>query len=325
MELEDPSKKILNAICYCKKSLISKPVELLMAQPCEHIFHKSCYLNDKLKTCPLCSADITHVFTSRQLKKYLKTHNDFSMYQKYADMVSMKNFDNFYNRPHGGKVMNVIDGVGIAAGFPFYSGVSDGMKICKDILCLMNSKLIVKGLKNIDTTKPRVYIANHTTYFDFVVIFYLLKCGFLSSATIKETWIGRQLMNIIKLLIIERGKSANTVDRMREYVKETGSICLFPEGMITHPDTIIRFRTGAFHIGYPIYPIVLRFDPIVYDNDIGKFMGKLITQPDLKIYVDILPVENPPFTPERIEEIRYSMAKTGNFAISRVSNKDVKD
>ena len=75
-------------------------------------------------------------------------------------------------------------------------------------------------------------------------------------------------MDIVPLLIIKRGKNANTVKKMKNYVRKHGSICLFPEGIITHPDTIIQFRTGAFNIGEPILPVVIKYNPAIFDDDI---------------------------------------------------------
>jgi len=295
-----------------------------MLEPCEHIFHCKCLNSQKDKTiCPICGINIRGSNTLTQLRDKLKKRYSQQLYQKYVDMVSITNFDNIYNGKK--KLFNFIDIIGIVSSFPFLSGFDDGKNGCREILSLMNSKIVAKGINYVNPKTPKVFIANHTTYIDFVIIFYLLKCGFLTSTIIRDSWFGRQIMNVIPLLIIERGKDTNTVEKMKEYVKKNGSICLFPEGMITHPDTIIRFRTGAFHIGYPIHPIVIRYDPVIYDTDINKLVEKMSSQPNVTIYVDILPAEQPPFDSKKIELIRSKMGKVGNLALSRVSNRDIKD
>ena len=316
--------KSLNSKCICGAGLIWKKYSQVMLEPCEHIVHCKCLNLQKDKSkCPICKNNITGSNTLIQLRDKLKSTRSKELYQKYVDMVSMTNFDNIYNGKKN--IFNLIDVIGIASSFPFLSGYDDGQNGCREVLSLMNSKIIVKGMNYINPKTPKVFIANHTTYIDFIIIFYLLRCGFLASTVIKESWLGRQIMNIIPLLIIERGKDTNTVDRMREYVKKTGSICLFPEGMISHPDTIIRFRTGAFYIGYPIHPIVLRYDPVIYDTDVSKLVEKISSEPNVTIYVDILPAEYPPFDMKKIEMIRKKMGKAGNLALSRVSNRDIKD
>ena len=315
--------KSLNAKCVCGSGLIWKKYSQIMLEPCEHIIHCKCLNSQRDKTkCPICKDNITSFHTFKDLQQKKGSTKEY--YQKYTDMVSMRNFDDLYD--NGRNYFNMIDVLGIVSRFPFLSGHDDGADGCRDLLSLMNSKIIVKGLDNINRKEPRVFIANHTSYLDFPVIFYLLRCGFLASSVIKDMWVGKQIMNIVPLLIIERGKNGkNTVEKMREYVKETGSICLFPEGMISNPDTLLRFRTGAFFVGFPIYPVVIRYDPIIYDTNMNNFVSKLSGVKNFTVYVDILEAERPPFSPERIEEIRHKMAKAGNFALSRVSNRDIKD
>lgn len=316
------NNKSLNAKCICGSVLIWKKYNHLMLEPCEHIIHQKCLIIQKNKTiCPICKKDITSYHTFDDLQNKKNTSKDF--YQKYVDMISMKNFDNLYD--NNMDYFNMIDIIGLISRFPFLSGYKDGKDGCRDLLSLMNCKIITKGLNNINNNEPHIFIANHTSYLDFVVIFYLFKCGFLSSAIIRDMWVGKQVMNIVPLLIIERGKDNNTVEKMKQYVKENGSICLFPEGMITHPDTLIRFRTGAFHVGYPIYPVVINYDPVIYDTNMYNFVNKLSNARNFTVHVNILESEKPPFNDLMIEQIRHKMAKAGNLALSRVSNRDIKD
>lgn len=316
--------KLLNSKCICGGGLIWKRYNQVMLEPCEHIIHCKCLNSQKNKTiCPICKTSIVGSNTIAQLRSKLNQKYSKELYQKYVDMVSMANFDNIYDSKKN--IFNMIDAIGITSSFPFLSGYDDGRKLCREVLSLMNSKLIVSGMNYINANSEKIFISNHTSYIDFAVIFYLFECGFLASSIIRDILFGRQIMNIVPLLIIERGKDKNTVEKMREYVKNNGSICLFPEGMITHPDTIIRFRTGAFYIGYPIHPVVIRYDPVIYDTDISKIIEKICSEPNLTIYVDVLPAEYPPFDTKKIEQIRIKMARIGNLSLSRVSNKDIKD
>ena len=93
------------------------------------------------------------------------------------------------------------------------------------------------------------------------------------------------MKNVIPMLVIERGKKANTVDKIREYIEENGAICMFPEGIITNPNSIVKFRTGAFHTGYPVYPIVLKYETNIFNSSTTKFILKMIPAQNLKITV----------------------------------------
>ncbi len=94
---------------------------------------------------------------------------------------------------------------------------------------------------------------------------------------------------------------------------------------MTHPDTIIRFRTGAFHIGFPVYPIVLKYNNIIADSSIGTFIFKLASGNKTIVDMEILDPFYPPFDDNKIELVRFAMAKAGNMAMSRVSNRDIID
>ena len=112
---------------------------------------------------------------------------------------------------------------------------------------------------------------------------------------------------------------------MRKIVDTKGSICIFPEGMMKHPDALIKFRTGAFNIGRPVFAIVIRYNDIVTDGYINNFLYKLGTKKDLYIEVHFMGPYYPPFDNSAIEKIRTDMARCGKMCISRVSNRDIVD
>ena len=151
-----------------------------------------------------------------------------------------------------------------------------------------------------------------------------MNTGFLSSSVIYDNIISKQLVDVVPLLIIDRGAGkSNTVEKMKKYVEKTGSICLFPEGMITHPDTIIKFRTGAFNVGYPVYPIVLKYKNVVADMFADSFIMKIISNQKETIEMHILDPFYPPFDENKIELVRCAMAERGKMVLSRVSNRDI--
>jgi len=308
--------KNINAKCHCGEGLPWIKEEVIMLDPCEHLIHKKCF--NKLLKCPYCKSNVSTIIRASDFKQ------NCCLYQKCIDILSMTNFDLLSRF----KMVRVIDNIpsllSTIARIPFIQGVSEGKKLINDIFSLNNINIHVTGLTNI-RTEHKVFIANHTSHLDFMTIFYVLGTGFLSSSSIYDNPISKQLTNIIPLLVIERGKKWNTVEKMREYVQKYKSICLFPEGMLTHPDTIIKFRTGAFHIGYPVYPIVLKYDPVIADMSASDFILKISSGHKINIFMTILEPFYPPFDDAKIENIRKEMAYAGNMAISRVSNRDIID
>jgi 1-acyl-sn-glycerol-3-phosphate acyltransferase len=275
--------------------------------------------------CPFCGTKVKKIVHFDKIKKLAQETISKKNYQKYVDMVSVMNYNSSTPMNKYLLATNMVSFIKLMSSVPFMSGFEDGKKGSEELLKLFGAKLVIKGFDKIDFSTPRVYISNHTSYIDFIALFYLLKCGFLSSAYIKKVWAGKYIMNIVPLLIIDRGKSSNTVQKMKKYVKKFGSICLFPEAALTHPTTIIKFRTGAFNIGYPVYPIVIQYEPLIFHNDPNIFLKKILSYGPFTINITILPAQYPPFDSQKIENVRSEMAKAGNMALSRVSSRDISD
>lgn len=311
--------KVINSKCICKKGLPWIHCRVIMMEPCEHILHDKCYrsLKDRY-ICPMCN---TPIMNTRSLTD--KVTNE-KQRQQFIDLLSMTNSRDTYKAKPIDVLDNIIDLTDILISMPFTRGVSQGRELCKKIFSMNDIDIVVKGEDKL-LKSEKVFISNHTCYLDFIVLFYILKTGFLASHFINESWVGQQIAKIVQLLIIKRGKNVNTVEKIAEYVKKHNSICLFPEGMITHQDTIIRYRTGAFYSGFPVQPVVLRYDPVPSESGITEFITKWASCKKMNITVEILDPFYPPFDDQKIERVREVMAKAGNMYLSRVSNKDIVD
>ena len=312
--------KIINCKCICEKVIIWTNDQTIILDPCEHIIHRKC-MKDK-SICPMCNTTVTKYYSEKDLKKLCET--DKKYYQKYVDIISIKN-PSYLTKTDMNKVISKMPKlIDLITKFMTLKGFDKTKELSEHMMTMLNTKLIVHGQDNISTQR-KIIISNHSSIVDHMVISYLFRCGFLSSVAILKSYFGRLVTGIVPLLLLDRTKKENTVDRMKEYVSNVESLCLYPEGMITHPDTILRFRTGAFHTGHPIQPVVIKYDPVAYDSGIDANVNKLLSADELTIEVFVLPLEYPPFTPDKIEKIRRKMAKAGNMALSRVSNRDINE
>lgn len=313
------NNKIINSICIiCNDPLPWTTKEVIMLLPCEHLVHKKCYDDIKASYCFKCK-----IFVKRTIRAFDYKYEK-KLYQKCIDIISMSNFDKMTKVYNDQVLLNLPTLMGTIARLPFSKGINESLDICKDVLQMNDIEIKVRGLNKIKSG-PKIFIANHTSHLDFLVIFYVLKTGFLASSVLTETFVGRHISQLIPLLLIDRGKKSNNVEKMKEYVKTKGPICLFPEGMITHPDTLIRFRTGAFYTGYPVYPIVLKYKNVVSDMSTPNFIMKIASKQKEVIEMIILDPFYPPFDENKIEMVRCAMAQKGNMVLSRVSNKDLRD
>jgi 1-acyl-sn-glycerol-3-phosphate acyltransferase len=314
---------VINSKCSCGKPLISD-FKLVLLLPCEHLMHIKCLRRLKFAKCLICYTNIRRVMTFEQIKHCIE-HKNGQFIQNYIDMVSVSNFMknteiNYPNllcrAPHSMKLIN---------NFINTTREKEAYDIINELFELIDLKIIVKNKHLLNINEKKVYIANHSSYIDPVILYMIVRCGFVSSDVIKNVWYAKHVPDILPLVLISRGKDKNTVEKIKEYLDTKRSVCLFPEGMINHQDTLINFRTGAFVTGYPIQPMIIKYYPNVYDTDPTNYLSKLLSQDNLRVEVTVMETEYPPFDNNKIERIRQKMAKIGNMYLSRVSNRDVID
>jgi hypothetical protein len=316
--------KILNSRCICKGGLPWKNDIILMLDPCEHLIHSTCFIyflkkNKSGLICPFCNSKVIDFFTKEDIKTKKISR------QQYFDILSMSNYDKgtYFLSSFMENFVHLTSLLGYVSVAPLITNI-DRIKFCESFFSLVNAKIIVNGLEKIKD-KYKVFISKHICYLDVFVIHYILKCAFVASAAVRSSLLGSQLLALLPSLIIERGASNNSVEKIRDYVLKNGSICIFPEGMLVHPRCITRFRTGAFAVSVPIYAIVIRYDPMTCDGNLGNYIMKMTSQLCTNVYIDILGPYLPPFSPQDIENIRKDMANMGGMHLSRASNRDVVD
>jgi len=312
--------KELNSICWCGSGLLLKNQTLVMLLPCEHMAHIKC-LDNKTDRCRLCDTKVLHQTTIF----------DHSIHpQRFADLLSVSHYDDMCANTTFGFIDSFFDFASAAARMPFIKNTNDGRKFCEGLFSMNNLTLKVYGMERVKMEKNKVYICNHTTPLEIIIMYYLFGTGFLASSIVGSSQLIEKIRDVIKVLTFDRGAdkkngAKNTVEMIKDFVKKEGSICLFPEGMLNHPDTIIRFRSGAFNVGYPVYAVVVKHLDVVADGFINGFLFKLGAKKNINLDVHILGPYYPPFNELQIERVRYDMAKAGDMVLSRVSNRDIKD
>lgn len=354
---------IVNYVCFCNKSFLAGE-KLLYVLPCCHIIHENCFnnyilkhqykklfyspnpnlnsnLNSKSKKCfddflkcPFCHNEITTVLTEYKINSKKKYHQykidiksvklDNSASINYMILpLSIVKFTSFMNKliiaNSEQDLLNTIEYV--FTSFNFKINIIDNTK--QNPINVKNNKITWKNKK--DNESKIVIISNHSHYVDSIIIYYLFRCGFVSSDFINKTDIGKIIATKLKLLIFKRGVDTNMVEKIKEYLQEQKKIAIFPEGAFANNETMIRFRTGAFYVGENICPVIIKYDKVIYDDDFGQMLYKIITQHEIVANVYVNDFFYPPFNPQKIEQVREHMIKVGGFGNSRVSNKSIKE
>ena len=93
-----------------------------------------------------------------------------------------------------------------------------------------------------------LYVCNHVSYLDIVVLGALLKARFISKADVSG-WPGIGLLaNLSRTLFIERraGEARGQIDRIRHCLEAGDSLIMFPEGTSSDGLRVLPFKSTLF-------------------------------------------------------------------------------
>ena len=321
--------KNMNSTCICKSSM-SFDYNIIVLLPCEHIFHAKCFSNQypdhycNVLYCPLlqCKQQISQIIPYKTV--YKKRYEPIFK-QIYIDMLSNIKYSNNINTSLIKQCYKLPYITQQLSSFMLFNSNEHIKTICNDIInkCNINIKLINKHKIS---NKQKIIISNHISYLDPIIIFNTFNCGFLASSIINDLPFTSNLIDNVPIIVFNRGEKNNTVTKIKSSMDKKGNdICIFPEGMITHAKTLCKFRSGAFNVGYPIQPIIIKYKPMIYSDSYKDFVSKVLSVDKIDVEIIIFDLVYPPFDTKDIENIRYNMAYNTNLKLSRVTNNFIND
>ena len=161
------------------------------------------------------------------------------------------------------------------AGIPIYALTGSMSKtrnfstsLFADTACALTGiELDVEGEENVWANRPCVFLFNHQSQADVVILPALLRRDLagVGKKEIGDVPILGRLMKIGGTVLIDRDNAKSALEAMKPLVdvlqKEGRSVCIAPEGTRSTSTNLGRFKKGAFHLamqaGVPIVPIVI--------------------------------------------------------------------
>ncbi|NLA75459.1 MAG: 1-acyl-sn-glycerol-3-phosphate acyltransferase [Deltaproteobacteria bacterium] len=136
----------------------------------------------------------------------------------------------------------------------------------KSILWVSGIRVQVKGIENLDSERPCVFMCNHQSNFDILVLFYALPAQFrwiAKAELFKIPFFGRAMRGA-GYISIERKERRRAIQSLREAadkIRSGVSVMIFPEGTRSPDGNIGEFKNGGFLLAYEagvqIMPVVL--------------------------------------------------------------------
>lgn len=143
-------------------------------------------------------------------------------------------------------------------------------KLCrfwaKTILGLAGYRVSIQGEENLQKSRPMIFVANHASYVDFLVLMGILPAGvtFVAKQEIFNIPILGSLIRKLGHLGVNRldfSQSLSDMQLVEEALQKGKSILIFPEGTFYYTSGLRPFKLGAFKVvvdtGIPLCTIAL--------------------------------------------------------------------
>lgn len=148
------------------------------------------------------------------------------------------------------------------------------------VLKLSGVKITTIGQENI-LDEPALYVANHRSFFDIVILYTQCKnlTGFVAKDAIEKVPSLRVWMRYLYCIFLNRKNPRSGVKMILQaidHIKNGVSICIFPEGTRNKGEElrVLPFQEGSFRIatkaGCPIVPVALNNTMQIFEAHMPK-------------------------------------------------------
>ncbi|KAK1152010.1 lysophospholipid acyltransferase LPCAT4 [Acipenser oxyrinchus oxyrinchus] len=138
--------------------------------------------------------------------------------------------------------------------------------LCRVLFFVMGfMKVKVRGRMAPPTEAPILVVAPHSSFLDSIV---MVPCGLVTVMSRAENLnipIVGDLLRFNQAIIVSRQdpeSRRSCVEELKKRVSASGQwsqILIFPEGTTTNGTALIKFKAGAFIVGVPVQPVIIRY------------------------------------------------------------------
>ncbi len=111
-----------------------------------------------------------------------------------------------------------------------------------------------------------LFVCNHLSYFDVLVLNSIYKSSFITSIEIKNTLLLGQLAQLGGCIFVERRNKNNLgieLENVSKALRTGSNITIFPEATSTNGESVLQFKKAFFHSAIEarsfIYPITINY------------------------------------------------------------------
>lgn len=147
--------------------------------------------------------------------------------------------------------------------------------VFRPILWIIGAHITVYGRENVPEDRPVVYMGNHRSMLDCIVLYPLFKglCGVVAKIEVKKIPFVKFWMDNLHCLYFDRSDMREGLKMILtgiEYLKQGISICIMPEGTRSKTDEMLPFKEGSMKLatktGCPIIPVAITGSADLFEN-----------------------------------------------------------
>lgn len=114
--------------------------------------------------------------------------------------------------------------------------------------------------------RGKLYLCNHMSYLDIMVISAWLRCCFVTSVEIRDTFFLGHLCRIAGCIFVERRSRAGIdteIDQIAQALRNGISVLIFPEGTSSNGDAVLPFKRSLLKVAIlaeaDVHPLCLQY------------------------------------------------------------------
>ena len=183
----------------------------------------------------------------------------------------------------------------------------------KMLLAIANTKVEIVGAENVIMGKPQIFMANHQSDFDILIVLAHLQGQFrwiVKKELFQIPLFGKAMQSAgyIEIDREDREKAMLSLDKAAMKIREGKSVMSFPEGTRSKDGKIKPFKQGMFYLaiksGVPIVPIsIIGAGEIMPRRSLRIKPGKITMVIDKPIDISGYSIENRQELIDRVQNI----------------------
>ncbi|MDF2594379.1 MAG: 1-acyl-sn-glycerol-3-phosphate acyltransferase [Clostridia bacterium] len=195
-------------------------------------------------------------------------------------------------------------------------------KLARSMLKAGNVTVEVQGMENLPKKGPVLYVANHKSIFDIVVLVSLINdpCIYIGKKEVAKMPIVGKWFDALGCIYIDREdirQSLTAIISGINELKDGQSVVIFPEGTRTSSKEIKDFKEGSFKLAtktkVPIVPIALQDTYKIFEEKKGVKKAKVYVNIGEVIYQEQLGQEEKKKLPQYVQSIIETLLKQVTF------------